>query len=130
MAATDGSPSKDLALGTTRSNKMRTRISAAWIALALGAAVLILILIFIQQNPSNVQVTFLGFSVTLSLGVALLFAALAGAVVVLAVGSARILQLRRAVQKSSRIEAQQATSPTPEVKHAAPETPLTDGPAK
>lgn len=79
---------------------LRTGFSAAWTALALGAVTLIVVLVFILQNLRSVEVSFLVFSGVLPLGVALLFAAIAGALVVLAVGSARMLQLRLAVHKS------------------------------
>jgi uncharacterized integral membrane protein len=72
-----------------------TRISGTWIAVIVAAVVLIFLLVFILQNLTTVTVNFLGFSGSLPLGVAILFAAIAGAILIALVGTARILQLRR-----------------------------------
>ncbi|WP_216216266.1 lipopolysaccharide assembly protein LapA domain-containing protein [Amycolatopsis aidingensis] len=80
----------------------RTRISAAWVTAIVGALVLILLLIFILQNQDGVTVTFLGLSGSLPLGVALLLAAVAGALLVALLGAARILQLRRRFRRAGR----------------------------
>lgn len=77
----------------------RTRISGTWVAVIVAVVVLIFLLIFILQNPTPVTVHYLGLSGTLSLGVALLFAAVGGAVLVAMVGAARIIQLRRAARR-------------------------------
>ncbi|MBW4716953.1 DUF1049 domain-containing protein [Saccharothrix sp. SC076] len=61
-----------------------------------------LLLIFILQNLTDATVHFLGMASTLPLGVAMLFAAIGGAVVVALVGAARILQLRREAKRSHR----------------------------
>jgi uncharacterized integral membrane protein len=61
---------------------------------AVGILVLAAILVFILQNPAEVRVHFLAAEGTLPLGVALLFAVVLGALLVLVVGAARILQLR------------------------------------
>ena len=73
----------------------RTRISGTWVAVIVAAIVLIFLLVFILQNLTTVTVQFLGFSGSLPLGVAMLFAAIAGAILVALIGTARILQLRR-----------------------------------
>jgi uncharacterized integral membrane protein len=72
-----------------------TRISGTWAAVVVAAVVLIFLLIFILQNLITVTVNLLGFSWAMPLGVAMLFAAIAGAILVALVGTARILQLRR-----------------------------------
>ena len=77
----------------------RTRVGAAWVAVAVGLLVLAAILVFVLQNSGRVAVRFLAFEGTLPLGVALLLATLLGAVLVLLLGSARILQLRRAARR-------------------------------
>jgi uncharacterized integral membrane protein len=77
----------------------RTRISGTWVAIVVAAIVLVFLLVFILQNQDNATVSFLGFSGTLPLGVALLFATIAGALLVALVGTARILQLRRRVRR-------------------------------
>lgn len=74
----------------------RSRISGLWVGLVLSAVVLVFLLVFILQNSAPVQITFLGWTGALPTGVALLFAAVAGVLLVAIPGSVRILQLRRA----------------------------------
>lgn len=71
-----------------------TRLSGAWTALIVGIVALVVILVFILQNLQPVELYFLGFHGRLPLAVALLFAMILGAIIVLAFGGARILQLR------------------------------------
>lgn len=77
----------------------RTRASILWTAVAVGVVVLAAILIFIAQNGSSVRVHFLTADGQLPLGVALLLATLLGAILVLAIGSVRMLQLRRIARR-------------------------------
>src|ERR1700732_5522221 len=72
----------------------QTRLSGAWTALVIGIVILVVILAFILQNLQKVEVNFLFLQGQLPLAVALLFAMVLGAVVVLAFGAGRILQLR------------------------------------
>lgn len=74
----------------------RSRISGLWVGLILSAVVLVFLLVFILQNSDPVQINFLGWAGALPTGVALLFAAVAGVLLVAIPGSVRILQLRRA----------------------------------
>jgi uncharacterized integral membrane protein len=60
----------------------------------VAAIVMIFLLIFIVQNSDPVQVRYFGVEGTLSLGVAMLFAAIAGALTAGLLGTVRILQLR------------------------------------
>ncbi|WP_374118863.1 LapA family protein [Allokutzneria sp. A3M-2-11 16] len=76
-----------------------TRISGTWVAILVAIVVLIFLLVFILQNLTDVTIHFLGASFTWPLGVSLLFAAIAGAVLVALVGAARILQLRRQAKR-------------------------------
>lgn len=78
-----------------------TRISGTWVAVIVATIVLVFLLIFILQNLGTVTVTFLGLSLELPLGVALLFATVIGAALVILIGAARILQLRRRVRRAS-----------------------------
>jgi uncharacterized integral membrane protein len=80
----------------------RSRIGGAWMGVVLGALVLILLLVFVLQNLEDVRVSFINADGSLPLGVALLLAAVAGALVVAVPGSARILQLRRANRTARR----------------------------
>ena len=75
------------------------RISGVWVALTLSAVVLVFLLIFIVQNDVDVPIRFLGMAGTLPLGVALLFAAALGILLVAIPSYGRILQLRRALRK-------------------------------
>ena len=72
----------------------KTRLSGAWTAVVVGLVALVVILVFVLQNQQSVDVTFLMFHGHLPLAVALLFALIVGAGIVVAFGAARILQLR------------------------------------
>ncbi|HET6260059.1 lipopolysaccharide assembly protein LapA domain-containing protein [Pseudonocardia sp.] len=80
----------------------RTRTSGLWTGLLLSAVVLLFLLIFIMQNNAPMGINFLAWSGTLPTGVALLLAAIAGLLLVAIPGGLRILQLRRAAQRSDR----------------------------
>ncbi|MCV7007940.1 lipopolysaccharide assembly LapA domain-containing protein [Mycobacterium gordonae] len=77
-----------------------TRAGALWSSLIVGFLILILLLVFIAQNTSATAFTFLGWHWTLPLGVAILLAAVVGGLITVAVGTARIIQLRRAAKKN------------------------------
>ena len=74
----------------------RTRTSGIWVAVAFFAVVLLLLLIFILQNGTDVSVSYLGMHGHLPLGVALLLAAVCGVLLVVLAGAARIGQIGRA----------------------------------
>jgi uncharacterized integral membrane protein len=80
----------------------RTRTSGVWTGVVAGAVVLLLLLIFILENTQRVKISFLGAHGHVSLGVALLLAAVGGALVVGMVGAARIVQLRTRSRRSER----------------------------
>jgi uncharacterized integral membrane protein len=80
----------------------RSRTGVLWTGLILSALVLLVLLVFILQNSTPVQITFLGVSGTLPIGVALLLAAIAGLLLVAIPGGLRILQLRRAARRGLR----------------------------
>jgi uncharacterized integral membrane protein len=90
----------------------RTRTSGMWTAIAVAAVVLLLLLIFILQNLQSVTVSFLGFEGALPLGVGLLLAAVAGALVVVVTGVARIIQLRRLARRH-RVQDSKAATTSP-----------------
>jgi uncharacterized integral membrane protein len=77
----------------------RTRAGGVWVASALFALVLVLLLIFILENSAKVKISFFGASGHLPLGVALLFAAALGILLVVLPGTARIIQLRRTARR-------------------------------
>jgi uncharacterized integral membrane protein len=75
-----------------------TRTSMVWTMVGIGVVLLVAILVFILQNGQRVR--FLMVDGTLQLGVALLFAALLGAMLV--AGAARVLQLRVVARRHRR----------------------------
>ena len=95
---TAGEPEADESLPGER----QTRLSGAWTAIVIGLVGLIVILVFILQNQQSVEVTFLVFKGHLPLAVALLFALILGAIIVVAFGAARILQLRMVAGRARR----------------------------
>lgn len=84
---------------TVRRPIPKTRIGGLWAGLVLSAIVLIFLLVFIVQNTAPVAITFLWMTGSLPTGVALLFAAIAGILLVAIPGTGRILQLRRQARK-------------------------------
>jgi uncharacterized integral membrane protein len=79
-----------------------TKTSRAWWTLAGGLLLLLLFIVFIAQNGTEVRVHFLWMKGNLALGVALLAAAILGGLTVILLGAARILQLRRQAKRSRR----------------------------
>lgn len=75
------------------------QVGALWSSLIAGFVILILLLIFITQNTAPTAFRFLGLHWSLPLGVAILLAAVVGGLITVAVGTARILQLRRVAKK-------------------------------
>jgi uncharacterized integral membrane protein len=85
----------------------RTRTSSTWVAVAVAIVFLVLLIIFIAQNDRKVPLHFLGANGTVSEALALIAAAVAGAILVLAVTAARILQLRIAGRRHNRAVARE-----------------------
>ena len=81
-----------------------TRTSMVWTMVGIGVVLLVAILVFMLQNGQRVRVRFLMVDGTLQLGVALLFAALLGALLVLVAGAARVLQLRVVARRHRRTD--------------------------
>ena len=77
-----------------------TRAAALWSALITGFVILILLLVFILQNTDSTTIHFFGWEWNLPVGVAILLAAVCGGLLTVAVGTARIIQLRRAAKKN------------------------------
>ncbi|MCW2929682.1 MAG: hypothetical protein JWM19_644 [Actinomycetia bacterium] len=78
---------------------LHTRISGIRMGLIAGIAALVVVVIFVIQNANAVNITFLGAHLRLSLAVALLIAAIAGALVMTAAGTARITELRQVMRR-------------------------------
>jgi len=83
-----------MATGKEHQHPTATRTGRVWWAVVAGLVVLLLVIIFIIQNSKQVRVHFLWINGTVGLGLALLLAAIMGALVVVLLGSARIVQLR------------------------------------
>ena len=88
----------------------RTRTSGIWVAVGFFAVILLLLLIFILQNGTQVSVSYLGMHGHLPLGVALLLAAVCGVLLVVLAGAARISQLRTTARRHRRIDAKRAAA--------------------
>ncbi len=79
-----------------------TRASRTWTRLLPVLVLFAAILLFVLQNLRSSKVRFMSLSGTLPLGVALLAAVALGALLVLTLGSVRILQLRQLVRRNHR----------------------------
>ena len=79
--------------------------------MAFFAVLLLLLLIFILQNGTTVQISYLGAHGRLPLGVALLLSAVCGVLLVVLAGAARISQLRTTARRHRRIDARRAPTP-------------------
>jgi uncharacterized integral membrane protein len=91
------------------------RLRGLWIALASSALVLVLLLIFILENGQHVDVAYFGAHGHLPLGVALLFAAVFGNLVVLIPWAGRAIRLRATARHSHtpRLRRRARTPPAP-----------------
>jgi uncharacterized integral membrane protein len=83
----------------------RTRISGLWVSVGFFAVVLLLLLIFILQNGTKVDISYMGAHGHLPLGVALLLSAVCGVLLVVLAGAARISQLRAVARRHRRADA-------------------------
>jgi uncharacterized integral membrane protein len=82
-----------------------TRISASWTAVVAAVFVLIVLVIFIAENTQRSTVNFVGFHGHAPTAVVLLIAAIGGASIVIIVGLARIIQLRKVAKHSETVKA-------------------------
>jgi len=78
------------------------RLVSAWVGLVLGALVTILLLVFIVQNSASAEVQYFGWTFMLPLGVLVLCAAIAGALIMALFAGVRILQLRMRAHKARK----------------------------
>lgn len=79
-----------------------TRMGRTWAALIAFAVILALLIVFITQNLHETRVHFLAWSGSFPLGVGILIAGLAGAAIVLLVGTIRIVQLRKRAKANAQ----------------------------
>jgi lipopolysaccharide assembly protein A len=106
-SANGSAPPPPAAPPAPRAGRLHTRISGLRTGLIAGFAILIVLMIFIIQNTHAVNISFLGAHLHLSLAVALLLAAIAGALLMAAAGTARITQLRRIMRRDRHKQAEQ-----------------------
>ena len=97
----------------------RTRIGGWWVASALFALVLLLLLIFILENGQRADIRFFGAHGHLPLGIALLLAAILGVLLVVIPGTGRIIPPRMLARRHRKIDAT-AGADTQAVPAAAP----------
>jgi putative membrane protein len=83
----------------------RTRVGGLWVSVGFFAVVLLLLLIFILENGKTVDISYFGAHGHLPLGVALLLAAVCGALLVIFAAAARISQLRTVARRHRRADA-------------------------
>ena len=101
----------------------RTRTGGVWVAAALFALILLLLLIFILENGQRVAISYLGAHGHLPLGVALLLAAVIGVLLVVIPGTGRIIQLRVVARRHRRLDAQTTAAPPAPPKDASSPAP-------
>ena len=75
------------------------KTAGLWISLILGAIVLVLLLIFVLQNNTTATFQYFSAQFELPLGIAMLLAAIAGALVMALVGSMRMIQMGWTIRK-------------------------------
>jgi lipopolysaccharide assembly protein A len=126
-AGSDDAMARTRGNGGSEQDKAGSRIGLVWVTLVVALVFLILLIDFIAQNNRSVPIHFFTASGHASLAVALLVAAVAGGVVVVLVGTARIVQLRllarRRAKATRRAEAAiPADQPVAAVDPAAPGT--------
>ncbi|HET9075124.1 MAG TPA: LapA family protein [Solirubrobacteraceae bacterium] len=89
-------------LGRRERAPRQTLAGRVWVAIAVAAVLLVLLIIFIAENSQRVTVSFLGAHGHISEALALLIAVVVGIAITLLVGSARIVQLSRQVRRERR----------------------------
>ncbi len=75
-------------------------VSGIWFGLIGTALFLVLLVIFVAQNSHRVSIHFLGWHGQFSLALTVLLSAVIGVLLLAIPGTARILQLRRALRKN------------------------------
>ena len=97
--APGGEPERDV--------RRLTRAGATWVAVSAALVLLVLLIVFMLQNPTRVDIDYFGMAASIPLGMAMLIAAVAGGILVAIAGAARILQLRRAARRKEQPLSQQ-----------------------
>lgn len=94
-------PSADIDVGVPAPAQpaARSRASAAWVGSCIAAFTLAILVVFMLQNTSQVDVTFLWLEGSVPLALALLLAGVGAGLVVAVVGTVRVTQLRRRLSR-------------------------------
>ncbi|MFD1814297.1 lipopolysaccharide assembly protein LapA domain-containing protein [Rhodococcus gannanensis] len=79
-----------------------TKAAATWTGLVIGAVVLVVLLVFILQNLDSVTLNLFWWEFSVPLGIGLLLAAIAGALIMALAGGVRILQIRRLARRAAK----------------------------
>lgn len=95
-------PESELQALAPRRAHLGTRVSGTRVGLIAGVLFLAVVMIFVIQNASPVGISFLGAHLRVPLAAALVLAAIAGALVMAAAGTARITQLRQVMRRDRR----------------------------
>ena len=77
-----------------------TRLSATWTGVVVALIVLVVLIVFIAENTQRTTISFFGLHGSAPVSVMLLAAAVAGALVVVSVAVARMVQLRLAARRN------------------------------
>lgn len=85
-----------------REHFRHTRTSAAWVSVVVAIVFGVALIDFIAQNTRDVRIDFFSLSGRMPIAVALLVAALSGAIVVVAIGIGRVAQLRLTMRRQRR----------------------------
>ncbi len=80
----------------------KSRMAVVWASLIVGAILLILLLVFVIQNNVSTQFEYFTWQFNLPLGVAMLLAAIAGALIMALAGSVRMIQMGWELHKYRR----------------------------
>lgn len=94
----DSAPTADRATPVRSTTARRSRLGSMWVSLIGMSLVLVILLIFVLQNPTRTEIKFLWMDGRLPIGVALLFASIAGILLVAIPATGRIWQLRRGIR--------------------------------
>lgn len=89
---------------TAKPAKKSSVVGLTWVFAFLGLTLLIFLMVFVLQNLQRVDMTIFTWTTSYPLGVGLLLAAIAGALIMALIGSVRIVQLRRTIRKLSKTD--------------------------
>lgn len=86
-----------------RADSTRTVAGGTWIALIVGALLLIALLVFILQNQSVAEINILPWTFEIPAGIAYLLCAVVGALIMAMVGGVRMFEYRRKIKKMKKV---------------------------